>query len=101
MRGSSAVARALSALGALLLLFGTLPGCSRTDPAPKDVTLATQRPARDDAAAKLEAARAACTEETKRKGIASVVGILWRLRPGASNEDFVACMKARGYEVPS
>ena len=82
------MARALSALGALLLLFGTLPGCSRTDPAPKEVTLATQRPARDDAAAKLE-------------GIASVVGILWRLRPGASNEDFVACMKARGYEVPS
>jgi hypothetical protein len=99
MRGSSAVARALSALGALLLLFGTLPGCSRTDPAPKDVTLATQRP--DDAATKLEAARAACTEETKRKGIASVVGTLSRLRPGASNEDFVACMKARGYEVPS
>jgi hypothetical protein len=97
----SAVIRALSALGALLLLLGMLPGYSRTGPAPKSVTLATERPARDDDAAKLEAARTACTEETKRKGIASVVGILSRLRPGASNEDFVACMKARGYEVPS
>jgi hypothetical protein len=38
-------------------------------------------------------------EETKRKGIASVIGIVSRLRKGDADEDYVACMKARGYEV--
>lgn len=95
------MARARSALGALFVAAGLLQACSQADPKPNDFTHLVERPAKESDEAKLEAARTACKAETKRKGIASIVGILSRLRPGASNEDFVACMKARGYEVPS
>jgi hypothetical protein len=47
----------------------------------------------------LEAAEKACKEETERKGIGSVIGIMSRLRRRSADEDYVACMKARGYEV--
>jgi hypothetical protein len=43
----------------------------------------------------------ACKVETKRKGMASIVGIFSRLRPGSADADYLACMKARGYEVKS
>jgi hypothetical protein len=41
----------------------------------------------------------ACKEETERKGIGSVLGIMSRLRKGSADEDYIACMKARGYEA--
>ena len=47
----------------------------------------------------LEAAETACKEETETKGIGSVVAILSRFRKGSADEDYLACMKARGYEV--
>lgn len=75
-------------------------GCSLSNPAPRDFTLVDQRPAKaEEAGNTLEQAEAACKEETKRKGIASVIGIVSRLRKGDADEDYVACMKARGYEV--
>jgi hypothetical protein len=43
----------------------------------------------------------ACKVETKRKGMASIVGIFSRLRRGSADADYLACMKARGYEVKS
>lgn len=82
-------------------LFGALAsGCSPAEPAPKDFTLVDQRPAKaEEAGNTLQAAELACKDETKRKGIASVVGIFSRLRKGSIDEDYIACMKARGYEV--
>jgi hypothetical protein len=94
------MAGSTSALGALLLLV-LLQGCSQTEPAPQDFTRITEEPERQSDQAKLESARTACQAETKRKGIGSVIGILSRLRPGSSEEDYVACMKARGYDVKS
>jgi hypothetical protein len=98
LRGSVLAAGLLAALS---------QGCSQTQPAPKDTALASQRPAKTDETAKketantLEAAEKACKEDTKRKGIASVVGIFSRLRPGSADEDYRACMKGRGFEVKS
>lgn len=94
------MAWAKTALAALLLPI-LLQGCSMSDPAPRQFVRVTETPVRETDAEKLEAARTACKEETKRKGIRSVVGILSRLRPGASDEDYIACMRARGYEVKS
>lgn len=76
-------------------------GCSRSEPAPRDFTLADQRSAKAKGSSgpTLEEAKQACKEETKRKGIRSVLGIVSRLRKGSVDEDYIACMKARGYEI--
>lgn len=92
--------RLKSALLALGLLGLALAACSHAEPAPKDFTLVDQRPAKaEEKGNTLEAADFACKAETKRKGIASVVGIFSRMRKGSADEDYIACMKARGYEV--
>ena len=81
-------------------LLGTLPGCSLSDPVPRDFTLVDQRPAKaKEAGNTLELATAACKKETKNKGIASVTAIFSRFRKGSADADYVACMKARGYGV--
>ena len=82
-------------------LLGTLAsGCSHSEPTPRDFTLVDQRPAKaEEAGNTLEKSELACKEETKRKGIASVVAIFSHFRKGSSDEDYIACMKARGYEV--
>jgi len=82
-------------------LLGTLvSGCSHAEPAAKDFTLVDQRPAKaQETGNTLEAAEQACKEETKTKGVASVVALFSRLRKGSADEDYIACMKARGYEV--
>jgi hypothetical protein len=82
-------------------LLGTLvSGCSHAEPAAKDFTLVDQRPARaQETGNTLEAAEQACKEEAKTKGIASVVALFSRLRKGSADEDYIACMKTRGYEV--
>jgi hypothetical protein len=75
-------------------------GCSLSQPAPRDFTLVDQRSAKaEEAGNSLEEAEKACKEETERKGIGSVIGLMSRLRKGAADEDYVACMKGRGYEV--
>lgn len=75
-------------------------GCSLSQPAKRDFTLVDQREAKaEEAGNSLEGAEKACKEETERKGIGSVLGIMSRLRRGSADEDYVACMKARGYEV--
>jgi hypothetical protein len=72
-------------------------GCSLSEPAPRDFTLVGQRPGKaQESGNSLEAADIACKEETSKKGVASVVGIFSRLRKGAADEDYIACMKARG-----
>ena len=81
-------------------LLGTLASaCSQAEPTPKDFTL-IQRPAKaEEAGNTLAAAELACKAETKKKGIGSVVAIFSRFRKGSADEDYIACMKARGYEV--
>jgi hypothetical protein len=75
-------------------------GCSMSETAPRDFTLVGQREGKaDETGNSLEAAEAACKEQTRKKGIASVVGIVSRLRKGSADEEYVACMKGRGYEV--
>ena len=82
-------------------LLGTLASaCSLVEPTPKDFTLVDQRPAKaEETGNTLEAAELACKAETTRKGIASVVAIFSHFRKGSADEDYIACMKARGYEV--
>ena len=81
-------------------LLGTLASaCSQAEPTPKDFTL-VQRPAKaEEAGNTLEKAERLCKEETKKKGMGSVVAIFSRFRKGSADEDYIACMKARGYEV--
>jgi hypothetical protein len=81
-------------------LAALAPACSQLEPKPRDFTLTEQRPAKaEEAGNTLAAAETACKEETKRKGLASIVGIFSRLRQGSADEDYVECMKARGFEV--
>jgi hypothetical protein len=53
----------------------------------------------EEAGNTLEAATRACTEETDKKGIKSITAIFSRLRPGQAEPDYIACMRACGYEV--
>jgi hypothetical protein len=89
----------LAAFAACLMAM-PVSGCSLSQPAPRDFTLVDQRSAKaEEAGNSLEEAEKACKEETERKGIGSVIGLMSRLRKGAADEDYVACMKGRGYEV--
>lgn len=89
----------LAALAAWLIALGA-SGCSLSEPAPRDFTLVNQRPAKaEETGNSLEEAETKCKEETTRKGLGSIVGIVSRLRKGSAEEDYLACMKARGYEV--
>ncbi|HEX2448915.1 MAG TPA: hypothetical protein VHK26_12155 [Methyloceanibacter sp.] len=82
-------------------LFGLgLSACSLTQPAPKDFVLVDQREAKaEENGNTLQNAELLCKEETKRKGVSSVVAIFSRFRKGSADEDYIACMKRRGYEV--
>ena len=85
---------------AACLLGAWLMGCSHTEPAPRDFTLVGQRPDKaQEAGNTLPAAEAACKQDTKTKGMANMLAIFSRFRPGSADKDYIACMKARGYEV--
>ncbi len=58
-----------------------------------------EKETKTDSAHQLEAMEAACKNETKHKGTASMLAIFTRLRKGSADEDYVACMKNRGYDV--
>ena len=86
----------------IFLLAATVSGCSRAEPTPRDFILMGQRPAKaEETGNTLKAARAACKAETESKGISNVAAVVSRLRPGKVDEDYIACMKARGYEPAS
>ena len=83
---------------AACLLGASLAGCA--EPASHDFTLVGQRPAKaEEAHNTLQNAEAACKEDTEKKGIANMLAIFSRLRPGSADKDYIACMKARGFEV--
>jgi hypothetical protein len=78
-----------------------LAGCSRPELPNNDFVLTGERPAKAaEAGNTAEAAKLACEAEIKKKGISSVVNIFSRFRRGSAEEDYVACMKRRGYELP-
>jgi hypothetical protein len=52
-----------------------------------------------DPASALAAAERLCRDTARDKGMKSVLGILTHLRPGAYDQEYVACMKSKGYEV--
>lgn len=94
------MSRVRSAVLAMCLLGTLISACSLAEPTPKNFTLVDQRPAKaEEAGNTLQAAETACKDETRTKGIKSVVNIFARLRQGSADEDYVACMKRRGYEV--
>ena len=94
------MSRAKLSAFAVCLIAIAASGCSLTQPAKRDFTLVNQREAKaEETGNSLEEAEKACKEETEGKGIGSVLGIMSRLRRSSADEDYVACMKARGYEV--
>jgi hypothetical protein len=94
------MSRVRPAVLAVCLLGALASACSLVEPKPKNFTLVDQRPAKaEETGNTLQAAETACKEETKRKGIKSVVNIFSRLRQGSADEDYIDCMKRRGYEV--
>ncbi len=94
------MSRVKPAILALCLCGPLLAACSLSEPAPKDFTLVSQSAGKaEETGNTLEVAEKDCQNETRRKGIASVFNILSRFRKGSADEDYVACMKAHGYEV--
>jgi len=94
------MSRVQQAVLAACLLGALLGGCAGSEPAPRDFTLVNQRPAKaEEAGNTLSAAETACKTETARKGISNVLAIFSRFRKGSADADYIACMKARGYEV--
>ncbi|HXG79585.1 MAG TPA: hypothetical protein VNJ31_09640 [Methyloceanibacter sp.] len=97
-RGSAILAVGLSALLA--------QACSQIEPSPKAFTQVAHVSSKaedkaQDPAKTLQTAEEECKEETKKKGIKSIAAIFSRLRPGAADQDYVECMRRRGFEVKS
>jgi len=89
-----------TAVLASCLLAALLQGCSHTEPEPRDFTQFNQRPEKAaETGNTLAAAEAACKLETETKGIASITAIFSRFRKGSADEDYIDCMKRRGFEV--
>ena len=76
-----------------------LSACSLAGPNPRTFsTAAEQKPVKPDDQALVQASQA-CKEQTREKGIKSVLAIVSRMRPGAVDEDYINCMQAKGYAV--
>lgn len=70
----------------------------------KDTTASASAPAAAPAApvdpgVALNAAINACKSATRDKGIKNVMAIFSHMRAGAVDEDYIACMKDKGYTV--
>ena len=76
-----------------------LSACSLAGRKPRTFTTAAEeKPAKPDTTA-IEQASQACKSELRQKGIKSVLAILSSMRPGAVDEDYVKCMRNKGYTV--
>ena len=114
---------------AIGLLGLPLSACSHAEPPPKDFVLVDPHAAEDappdsgapgswqrigkekehkpkrtrgavaDGPPPVEAVEAGCKAEAERKSTASVLAIFSRLRRDSGDADYLACMKAHGYEV--
>ena len=94
------MAKARRALLAVGVIGALLPGCSLPQPSAHNFTQLDQRPAKaQEENNTLAQAEAACNDDTDKKGIANIVAIFSRFRKGAADEDYIACMQDRGFEV--
>jgi hypothetical protein len=76
-----------------------LSACSLAGPTPHTFTPAAEQKRAKPDATSIEEASKVCKDKTREKGIKSVLAIVTRLRPGAVDEDYVNCMKSKGYTV--
>lgn len=92
-------AKLTSALAAVCALGLVLTACSLAGPNPHTFTPeAESKRIKPDATA-IEQASKICKDQTREKGIKSVLAIVTRMRPGAVDEDYIECMKQKGYTV--
>jgi hypothetical protein len=87
----------IARFGAACALGFALSACSLVG-APHNFTAVAPQPAKPDPKA-LEQASQACKQATLEKGTKSVLAIFTRLRPGTVDQDYVNCMKNRGFTV--
>jgi hypothetical protein len=87
----------IARFGATCALGLALSACSLAGAPHNFITVAPQAAKPDPKA--LEQASQACKQATLEKGTKSVLAIFTRLRPGAVGEDYVNCMKNRGFTV--
>ena len=86
----------VAAVSALSLM---LSACSLAGPNPRTFSTAAEQKPVKPADQALAQASQACKEQTREKGIKSVLAIVSRMRPGAVDEDYVNCMRNKGYAV--
>lgn len=92
-------ARFTLAVAALSALGFMLSACSLAGPTPRTFTTeAEQKPVKPDDKALAQASQI-CKDQVREKGIKSVLAIVSRMRPGAVNQEYVNCMKNKGYAV--
>ena len=98
----------LGQVGATLASGFVLSACALVGPSSHTFTTAEQQKQPSPAAGQkqaapdpktLEQASQSCKESTREKGIKSVLAIVTRLRPGAVDEDYINCMRNKGYSV--
>jgi hypothetical protein len=91
--GLTLAVAAVSALGLVL------SACSLAGPSPRTFTTATEEKTVKPNATAIEQASQACKSELRQKGTKSVLAILSSMRPGAVDENYVKCMRIKGYTV--
>ena len=103
----------ISAFGAVGALGLVLSACSLAGPSDRTFTAVDAKPANQDAKSasqnakhssqkdknEMEQVSKACKNQTREKGIRSLLAIVSSMRPGAIDEDYIACMKSKGYTV--
>ena len=89
----------IGASGAVVVLGLMLAACSLASPTDRTFTTADTKQAKQPDKTTIEEASKNCKEQTRAKGFNSVLAIVSRLRPGAVDQDYIACMKGKGYTV--
>lgn len=92
-------AKLTSALAAVCALGLVLTACSLAGPNPHTFTPEAESKRTKPDATAIEQASKICKDQTREKGIKSVLAIVTRMRPGAVDEDYIECMKQKGYTV--
>jgi ribosomal protein S11 len=76
-----------------------LSACSLAGPNPHTFTPKVEAKQAKPEPTALEQASQACKDQTRERGIKSVLAIVTRMRPGAVDADYIDCMKRKGYAV--
>ena len=92
-------AKLIGGSGTVVALGLMLSACSLASPTDRSFIAADTKQANPPDKTEVEEASNACKEQTRDKGFNSVLAIVSRLRPGAVDQDYIACMKSKGYTV--